>query len=89
MENLKVKDVKVVTDLCLLVTFSNDEKKIFDATYLLNYPVYKELSNFNIFKDIQIQNGIITWKNGNIDVDTQTVYDNSFDYEVEDIVSAS
>lgn len=89
MENLKVKDVKVVTDLCLLVTFSNEDKRIFDATYLLQYPVYKDLSNFSVFKNIQIQNGIITWKNGKIDIDTQTLYDNSFEYEVDDIISAS
>lgn len=88
MENLKVKNVKVITDLCLLLTFTNGEKRIFDATYLLNYPVYKELKDFEIFKNIQIQNGIITWKNGEIDIDTQTLYDNSLEYEIDDIISA-
>lgn len=88
MENLKVIGVTVVTDLCILVTFSNNEKRIFDATYLMKYPVYKDLSDFNIFKKIEIQHGIITWENGKIDVDTQTVYDNSFEYEVDDVVSA-
>ncbi len=89
MENLKVKEVKVVAELCLLVTFSNNEKRIFDATYLLQYPVYKELKDFEVFKKIQIQNGIITWKNGKIDIDTNTIYDNSFEYEVDNIISAS
>lgn len=88
MESLKVENVKVITDLCLLITFSNGERKIFDATHLLNYPVYEELKDFEIFKNIHIQNGIITWKNGEIDIDTQTVYDNSLEYEIDDIISA-
>ena len=89
MEELKVKEVKVVTDLCLLITFSNNEKKIFDATYLLQYPVYEKLKEFSVFKNIEIQYGILTWKNGEIDVDTKVLYDNSFEYEEDDIVSAS
>ncbi len=89
MQDLRIKNVKVVTDLCLLVTFSNDELRIFDATYLLDYPVYKELADFTVFKNIVIQNGVITWKNGKIDVDSQTVYDHSYEYEIENIVSAS
>ncbi len=89
MEELKVKKVKVITELCLLITFSNNEQRIFDATYLLKYPVYEDLENFETFKKVQIQNGILTWKDGKIDIDTQTLYDNSYEYEVDNIVSAS
>lgn len=33
-EQMKVKKIKVVAELCLLVTFSKGEKRIFDAKKL-------------------------------------------------------
>ncbi len=82
-EKLKVNKIKVVSNLCMLVFFSNGEKKIFDATKILKYPVYKKLEDFNVFKNATIENGIITWDDGNIDIGTETVYKESYNYEEE------
>ena len=42
-ENIKVTEIKIITDLCMLVTFNNGEKRIFDATKILKYPIYESL----------------------------------------------
>ena len=80
-KNLKIINLKIISELCMLVTFSNGEKRIFDAQFLMQYPIYKKLQDFNIFKNAYIENGIIVWDNGAIDIGTDTVYNNSFVYE--------
>ena len=80
-KNLKIVNLKIISELCMLVTFSNGERRIFDAQYLLKYPVYKKLQDFNVFKNAYIENGIIVWDNGAIDIGVETVYNNSFVYE--------
>ena len=42
-ESIKVVEIKIITDLCMLVTFNNGEKRIFDATKILKYPIYEPL----------------------------------------------
>lgn len=82
-KELKIIDIKVVSELCMLVTFSNGEKRIFDAKYLLQYPAYKKLEDFEVFKNAHIENGVIVWDNGAIDIGIYAVYENSFVYEQE------
>lgn len=82
-EMLKVNNIKVIAELYMLVTFSNGEKRVFDVSKLLEYPVYKKLENYEIFKSAYVENGIIVWNNGEIDVSPETVYINSFEYEQE------
>lgn len=80
-ENIKIIEIKIVTDLCMLVTFSNGEKRIFDAKPLLQYPVYEILKDYTIFKNAYVENGIIVLENGKIDISPETVYNNSYVYE--------
>lgn len=80
-KDLKVTAIKIVSELCMLVTFSNGEKRIFDANYLIEYPAYKKLEDFNVFKKAYIENEIIVWENGSIDIAPDTVYKNSYEYE--------
>ena len=80
-ENLKVIKVEIISELCMLVTFSNGEKRIFDLIELVNYPAYQKLKDFNLFKQAYIENGVIVWDNGNIDIAPETVYKNSYVYE--------
>ena len=82
-KELKIIDFKVVSEFCMIITFSNGEERIFDAKYLLKYPVYKRLEDHNIFKDAQIENGILVWDNGRIDIGVEEIYKNSFEYEKE------
>lgn len=80
-DNIKVTEIKIVSELCMLVTFSNGEKRIFDAQELIKYPAYEKLKDFNVFKSGYIEYGIIVWDNGKIDIAPETIYKNSYKYE--------
>lgn len=80
-EGIKVDELKVIDNLCLLLTFSNGEMRIYDATELLKYPVYDRLKNFSFFKKAYIENGIVMWENGEIDISPEEMYENSYTYE--------
>lgn len=48
-EDIKVWQIKIIAELSMLVTFSNGEKRVFDAKELLKYPIYKKLEDYNVF----------------------------------------
>lgn len=78
---LKVKEFKIIAELYMLVTFSNGEKRVFDLKPLTKYPIYKALENYNIFKEAYIENGVLVWQNGEIDISPETIYKESYKYE--------
>lgn len=80
-DGIKIVELKVIDNLCLLLTFSSGEVKIYDATELLKYPAYQKLKDFSFFKQAYIENGVVMWENGEIDVAPEEMYENSFDYE--------
>ena len=80
-ENIKVTELKVITDLYLLLTFSNGEMKVYYATELLKYPAYEKLKDFSFFKQAYIENGVVMWGNGEIDISPEEMYEKSFSYE--------
>ena len=80
-ENIKVKDIKVLDDLIMIVTFSTGEQRLFDATCMLEYPAFKALENEQIFKSANIEYGVVTWDNGEIDLAPETMYEKSYAYE--------
>lgn len=78
-ETLEVISVKPLDDMMMLITFSNGETRLFDAT-LLKGEVFKPLQDKNIFKAVKIEYGVITWANGSIDCAPEYMYKNSFEY---------
>jgi len=53
----KVKSVKPLEGKRLLVTFHNDEKKIYDCTPLLTEDVFEALRNDSFFKTVKPDHG--------------------------------
>lgn len=78
--DLKILSVKIVNDLCLLVTFNTGEQRIFDCYELLQYPVYEPLRDKEVFNKVFVEKGILTWLDGDIDIAPETVYKKSFAY---------
>ncbi|WP_165062193.1 DUF2442 domain-containing protein [Adlercreutzia sp. ZJ154] len=78
---IKVKDAKIVDDLCMLVTFSTGETRLFDASELLQYDVFKPFANREVFNDFSIDHGVLTWADGDIDIAPEGLYSRTYDYQ--------
>jgi len=76
-EGIKVTEVFYIRNGLLLVTFSNNETKVFD-TACLKGPVFEALSDPEVVSHpVLNEMGVITWKNGEINVAPEYVYANS------------
>ena len=73
---LAIKDVKAIDNYKLILTFENNEKRLFDMTPYLELGVFKTLKDKNLFKTVKISFDTIEWANG-ADIDPETLYENS------------
>jgi hypothetical protein len=73
---LSVIEVEPNKDNKLLLTFENGEKRIFDMKEYLEYGVFQELKDENIFNSVHIAFDSIEWVNG-IDIDPEVLYKKS------------
>ena len=64
----------------MLVTFSTGEKRLFDVT-LLQGSAFEPLADEEVFNHPVLFHGVITWKNGEIDIAPETVYKESYVYD--------
>ena len=65
---LAVKSVKALEEYKLLLTFENNEQKIFEKG------VFQELKNENLFKTVKVSFDSIEWSNG-VDIDPEVLYE--------------
>lgn len=73
---LAVKDVKVMDNYKLILTFENNEKRLFDMTPYLELGVFTTLKDENLFKTVRVSFDTIEWSNG-ADIDPETLYEDS------------
>ena len=78
-EDIRVTEAKPLRGGMLLVSFSTGEKRLFDTTRLKG-TAFKPLSDEEVFNHPTIFHGVITWKNGEIDIAPETVYQESYAY---------
>src|SRR5688500_5958956 len=71
--NPYVKSVKPQEDYCLLLTFENGEKRVFDLKPYFEKPVFKQLKNIALFKTARVVSGSVEWQ-GNVDLSYDTLY---------------
>ncbi|WP_295391906.1 DUF2442 domain-containing protein [uncultured Thiodictyon sp.] len=60
-------------DHWLHLTFANGERRRFDMTPYLGYPVFQRLRNPGFFGLAQVDYGTVTWP-GEIDIAPETLY---------------
>lgn len=77
--NPRVKDVKPLADYQLELTFSNEEKKVFDMKPYLKTGRFTELNNEAMFASVKCTLGSIQWQNG-LDLCPDTLYEESVPY---------
>lgn len=82
VQDLSVIQVKPLSDLCMLVTFSTGETRLFDATSLLRGPAFDTLRDEAVFSNPVVMDGICTWAGGDLDVAPEFMYENSYAYDM-------
>ncbi len=78
-EDIQVKEAKPLDDMMMILTFSTGEERLFDAT-ILQGAAFKPLSEENIFKKCKVVDGVVTWKDEEIDCAPEYMYLNSYEY---------
>ena len=78
-EDIRVSEVKPLRGGMMLVTFSTGEKRLFDTTKLTG-SAFAPLADEDVFNHPIVFHGVITWKNGEIDIAPETVYEESYAY---------
>ena len=73
---LRVSSVKVLDGHRLSLCFSNGQNRVLDMSPLLDKGVFKALRDESVFNDVKINPdfGCLEWKDGEIDIDTDTAY---------------
>ncbi len=71
---LAIKDVKPQRDYKLLLTFENEEKRMFDMSPYLDLGIFKELRDVNLFNTVRISFDSIEWAN-EADFDPEVLYE--------------
>ena len=71
--NPRVIAVEALNNYQLLVTFDNQEKRIFDVLEYLDFPVFQVLRNPSYFKAVRVEHGTVVWPN-EVDFCADTVY---------------
>lgn len=84
-KELAVKDIKILDKMYMLVEFNTGEQRILDATVLLKYPVYQKLQSKEAFMSASVEDGVLVWLDGDIDIGTTTLYNMTLPYESEQL----
>ena len=76
---LALKEVKPIDNYKLILTFENNEVKIFDMIPYLDKGIFQELKDENLFKAVKVSFDSIEWPN-EADIDPETLYEDSISY---------
>ena len=79
-KEIRVRSVKPLDDMMMILTFTSGERRLYDATQLLEFPAFQPLRDENVFKSATVEYGIVVWNDGEIDIAPETMYANSYVY---------
>ena len=71
--NPKVTELVVLPDYRLELTFTNGERRVFDAAPYLGYPVFRPLQHKGLFSLARVVSGAVEWP-GEVDLSSDTLY---------------
>ncbi len=72
----KAIEVNVLENYELLITFDNNEQRVFDVKPYLNFIQFESLKDYKQFKKVKIAGISIEWENG-ADICPNELYNNS------------
>ena len=68
-----VVDVTARNDYTLLLTFRDGQKKVYDARFLLDKPIYSRLRSLPFFLSARAECGTVVWNDG-VDIAPEHLY---------------
>ncbi|MEE1044794.1 MAG: DUF2442 domain-containing protein [Olegusella sp.] len=77
----RIAEARYVGNLQLVITFSSGESRLLDLTDFANYPAFVPLQEESAARNFQIDHGVITWMDGNVDISPDAAYKRSYEYE--------
>ena len=77
---LEVASARYVGNLQMIVSFSNGEERLLDATELTDMPALAPLMEEKVLEDFSVDHGVLTWLGGGIDIAPEAAYQRSFEY---------
>lgn len=77
---LKITGAEILNDRNMLLQFNNGEKRIFDGKLLVG-EVYMPLEDYEVFCQFKIDNGVMTWLDGEIDCAPEFMYEHGIALE--------
>lgn len=80
MQELEVRECRYVGDRIFLIDFSTGETRLFDATCLFGMPAFEPLEDPAKLEAFKVEDGILTWMDGKIDIAPEGLYARSFEY---------
>ena len=79
--DMEVVSARVVDRLSMLVKFSSGETRLFDASSLVELPVFEPLNDAEVFNAFTIDHGVVCWLDGEIDIAPEKMYTMSYAYD--------
>ena len=79
IDTISIEKIKPLDDMMMILTFSSGERRLFDAT-VLQGPVFRPLQDPAVFKAAQLDHGVVTWMDGDIDCAPEFMYSHSYEY---------
>ena len=79
---VKISGVRALENYKLWVRFNTGEAKTFDFKPLLDEPAFAPLRDKDVFNGVYIDYGVTVWKDGNIDIDPEYIYENGVTVKV-------
>lgn len=73
---LGVTEAKPLEDYKLLLTFDNNEKRVFNVMPYLGKGIFAELKDLKVFSSVRVEFDTISWANG-ADLDPEILYEDS------------
>ena len=71
-----LKAVTPLDDYCLMLTFGENERRLYDFKPNLTHKFYRPLSDMRLFKSVSVNDGEIEWVTGQ-DFCPHTLYEES------------
>ena len=59
----------------LLILFSNHQERIVDCKKLLQFEIFEELKDINVFNSYKLYGTTLTWLDGKLDIAPEYLYD--------------